>query len=117
MEYVQNCWPEYKEDVKIAALRMYPPRGELSAIDGILTRGDRIAIAHSMQTEIVKRIHEEHSALQNVKKEQTRAFSGKTLTRKSRTLSRDVNIALQRNHRRDENFFCRQNLRIDHSRK
>ena len=57
-----NCkgWPEYKEDVKLAALPIYPYIGELSTVNGILTIEDRMVITLFMRKEIFGRIREGH---------------------------------------------------------
>ena len=60
MDYTCKGWPRYREDVKLAALTMYPYRGELSVVSGILTKGDRMLIPVSMRKEILGRIHEGH---------------------------------------------------------
>lgn len=59
-EYVVNGWPLYKEDVQLAALSMFPYRGELSVVDGLLVKGDRIVIPYSMRTELLETIHQGH---------------------------------------------------------
>ena len=53
MDYTCKGWPEYKEDVKLAALPMYPYR-ELSIVNGILTTGDRMIISLSMKKKSVE---------------------------------------------------------------
>ena len=57
VDYTCKGWPEYKEDVNLAALPMYPYRGELSSGNGILTKGDRMVLPLSME-KILGRIHE-----------------------------------------------------------
>lgn len=60
MEYVKKGWPEYKEDVKLGARNLYAIRGELSEWNGLLVKGERLTIPHSMQKEVLQKIHEGH---------------------------------------------------------
>ena len=63
MEYTLHGWPAYKEDVKLAARDFYAIRGELSVIDGLLVKGDKIVIPHDMRKEILERIHDGHMGI------------------------------------------------------
>ena len=60
LEYTISGWPVYKEKVKLAARNLFAIRGELSVIDGILMRGDRILIPDPLRREILVRIHDGH---------------------------------------------------------
>lgn len=60
LDYTTTGWPDYKEDVKLAARDFYAIRGELSSHEGLLIRGDRIVIPFSMRREILDRIHDGH---------------------------------------------------------
>ena len=59
MEYTIHGWPQYKEDVQLAA-RDFIIRGELSLHDGLLVRGDRIVVPFSLRKQILERIHKSH---------------------------------------------------------
>lgn len=60
MEYTIHGWPQYKEDVQLAARDFFIIRGELSLHDGLLVRGDRIVVPFSLRKQILERIHEGH---------------------------------------------------------
>ena len=59
-EYTIHGWPQYKEDVQLAAKDFFIIRGELSLHDGLLVRGDRIVVPFSLRKQILDRIHEGH---------------------------------------------------------
>ena len=67
LNYTRQGWPEYREDVKIAALSMFPFRNELSQVDGILVKDDRIVVPYKMRKEILERIHEGHFGITKCK--------------------------------------------------
>jgi len=60
LEHTISGWPVYKEKVQLAARNLFAIRGELSVVDGILTRGDRIVIPYPLRREILDRIHDGH---------------------------------------------------------
>ena len=60
MEYTIHGWPQYKEDVQLAARDFFIIRGELSLHDELLVRGDRIVVPFSLRKQILERIHEGH---------------------------------------------------------
>ena len=60
MEYTIHGWPQYKEDVQLAARDFFIIRGELSLHFGLLVRGDRIVVPFSLRKQILERIHEGH---------------------------------------------------------
>ena len=59
MEYTIHGWPQYREDVQLAA-RDFIIRGKLSLHDGLLVRGDGIVVPFSLRKQILDRIHEGH---------------------------------------------------------
>ena len=67
VDYTCKGWPEYREDVKFAALPMCPYRRELSIVNDILIKGDRTVIPLSMRKEILGRIHEGHFGISKCK--------------------------------------------------
>ena len=60
MEYTIHGWPQYKEDIQLAARDFFIIRGELSLHDGLLVRGDRIVVPSSLRKQVLERIHEGH---------------------------------------------------------
>ena len=63
MEYTIHGWPQYKEDVQLAAREFSIIRGELSIHDGLLVTGDRIVIPFNLRKQILQRIQEGHMAV------------------------------------------------------
>ena len=59
-DYTLAGWPIYKQDVMLSARELYNIRNELSVVDGLLLRGDRIIIPYAMRREILERIHDGH---------------------------------------------------------
>ena len=54
MEYTIHGWPQYMEDVQLAARDFFIIRGELSLHDGLLVRGDRIVVPFSLRKQILQ---------------------------------------------------------------
>ena len=60
VKYTTEGWPQYKEDVQLAARPYYALRGELSVYDGLLLRGSRIVIPESLRKEMLEKVHLGH---------------------------------------------------------
>lgn len=60
LNYTLVGWPEYKQDVMLAARDYFDIRNELSVFNGLLVRGDRIVIPFSRRRLILERIHDGH---------------------------------------------------------
>lgn len=73
MEYTMYGWPQYKEDIVLAARPFYDIRNELSVVDGLLVRGDRIVIPYSLRNEVMTSIHDGHLGINKCRE---RANSG-----------------------------------------
>ena len=63
MEYTIHDWPQYKEDVQLAAGDFFIIRGELSLHDGLLVKEDRIVVPFSLRKQILERIYEGHKGV------------------------------------------------------
>ena len=63
MRYTTEGWPQYKEDVQLAARPFYALRGELSIYDGLLLRGSRILIPESLRKEMLEKVHLGHMGI------------------------------------------------------
>ena len=64
LQYTREGWPEYKEDVMLAARELYSVKDELSERDGVLIRGDRIVIPYSCRQDILGKIHDGHQGIE-----------------------------------------------------
>ncbi|GFS12543.1 Pol polyprotein [Elysia marginata] len=60
MTYVQEGWPVFKQDIKLAARKFFAIRGELSCWHGILLKGDRIVVPLELREEVLDKIHAGH---------------------------------------------------------
>ena len=56
-------WPSSTKQVPHKLLPYYRERGELSVVDGIVTKGSCIVIPESLRPEILERLHESHQGL------------------------------------------------------
>lgn len=63
MDYTKSGWPQYKEDVALAARDLFAVRSELSVAEGVLLRGDRIVIPFSLRKDILEKIHHGHQGI------------------------------------------------------
>jgi transposase InsO family protein len=63
VKYTREGWPQYKEDVILAARELYGVKDELSVCDGLLIRGKRIVVPFSLRKQILDRIHDGHQGI------------------------------------------------------
>ena len=65
--YINNGWPRNKEDVS-EVLRVYwSYKEDLSVINGIIFKGERIVIPMKMRTDILKKLHQSHMGIEKTK--------------------------------------------------
>ena len=62
MSFVINGWP-HKSQLKGPVKKYYSVSSELSVIDGLLLRGNRIVVPSALQSDMLKRIHEGHQGI------------------------------------------------------
>lgn len=60
MELVMNGWPGGKRNIPPSAFPYFDIRDTLSAADGVLLKGEAIAIPQSLRSRIRKRLHSSH---------------------------------------------------------
>ena len=53
-------WPDNKEDVSPAVRQYWSYRDELTCLDGLLFKGDKIIVPKTLQSEMLEKIHETH---------------------------------------------------------
>ncbi|KAI2647671.1 hypothetical protein H4Q32_027377 [Labeo rohita] len=61
--YAERGWPAYVEDIAKPAREFFAERGCLGRLNGIVRRGNQIAIPSSLRAEILERIHNLHMGL------------------------------------------------------
>ena len=59
-EIIKSGWPETKSHAPVNTREYWDIRDELSEIDGIIFKGDRIVVPPSQRKEMLERIHQEH---------------------------------------------------------
>ena len=60
---IQHGWPKSKEDVPNAVRQYWDYKDELSPVDGLLFRAQRLIVPHSWRKEMLNRIHESHQGI------------------------------------------------------
>ena len=59
-EYITDGWPNSSKSLPLSLMPFYRERGELSVVDGIITKGSCIVIPRTMRAEIPEKLHESH---------------------------------------------------------
>ena len=57
---IRKGWPDNKEDVFPAVRQYWSYRDELTCLDGLLFKGDKIIVPKTLQSEMLEKIHETH---------------------------------------------------------
>ncbi len=65
---VLSGWPETKQEVPIKAREYWHCREEISEIDGILLKNERIIIPSSLRPEMLEKIHVGHMGVEKCKR-------------------------------------------------
>ena len=59
LEYTLSSWPQYKDDVKLAARELYSVKDDLSEFDGLLVRATELSFhTYSGKTTLVVKCRE-----------------------------------------------------------
>ena len=67
IEIIKRGWPETKACVSYSTRMYWDVRDELSELNGIILRGERILIPISMRKEMLERIHQGHMGIEKSK--------------------------------------------------
>ena len=67
IKQIRDGWPESQRDVDPRMLAYHSYRNELSVVDGMVLKGDRILIPQSMRKNILNILHQGHQGIENVK--------------------------------------------------
>lgn len=62
---IQKGWPKHKKDTPRDIMHYYSFQEELSVQDGIIFRGERAVIPHSLQRDIIRQIHSSHLGVES----------------------------------------------------
>ena len=68
IEIIKRGWPETKACVSNSTHMYWDVRHELSELNGIILRGERILIPISMRKEMLGRIHQGHMGIEESKR-------------------------------------------------
>ena len=60
---IQHGWPKSKKDVPNALRQYWDSRDELSSVDGLLFKAQRLIVPHSWRKEMLDHIHESHQGI------------------------------------------------------
>ena len=63
MDTISNGWPEDKNQVHACLLPYFPFRDELTVQDGIILRGERVVIPHSLRLDMKMKVHSGHPGI------------------------------------------------------
>ena len=69
-------WPNNREDVPPAVRQYWSYRDELTCLDGLLFKGDKIIVPKTLQSEMLEKIHETHLGIVKCKNRATKSCSG-----------------------------------------
>jgi len=67
-ETVLNGWPEKKSQTAKEIQGYWNFREEISVVDGVLFKGERLIVPASMRAEMLKRIHESHLGIESCRR-------------------------------------------------
>ena len=65
---IQNGWPKNREDVPNTVRQYWDNRDELSSVDGLLFKAQRLVVPHSLRKEMLDLIHESHQRIVKYKR-------------------------------------------------
>ena len=57
---IQNGWPEHKNNVSQSIRQYYDIQDELLCQNGIIFKGDRVIVPHSLRAAMLDRVHYAH---------------------------------------------------------
>jgi hypothetical protein len=64
---IQNGWPEKRQQCDSKTLAYWNFRDELSVVDGILLKGEKVIIPKSLQSEMLQKVHTSHLGMEKCK--------------------------------------------------
>ncbi|KAK2552099.1 Transposon Ty3-I Gag-Pol polyprotein [Acropora cervicornis] len=67
-ETIKYGWPETKGEIPVSIHAYWDVRDELSELNGVVLRGDRIVIPPSMRKEMLEKIHQGHMGIEKSKR-------------------------------------------------
>ena len=76
-QYIRNGWPTQIKQVDSVAKQLWPFREELTIINEIMFKGERIVIPASLQKEILIKLHQSHFGIEKTKLRAGKQYFGK----------------------------------------
>ena len=67
-ETITSGWPETRAEAPASTLPYWDVRDQLSEIDGIILKGERVLVPPSMRKEMLERIHQGHMGIEKLKR-------------------------------------------------
>jgi hypothetical protein len=65
METIARGWPDHKDKLPMSVVPYFNYRDELSMLDGIVLRGERVVIPKSMRREMKDKVHAGHLGIKS----------------------------------------------------
>lgn len=84
--YIQQGWPETRKQCHSSAADFWNFRDEISMIDGIIMKGDRIYIPVSVRPVMLKRLHEGHLGIEKTTQRARQVMFWPRITQDIKTL-------------------------------
>ena len=99
MNIIQNGWPNLREKILLSALPYWNICDELSVIDGIILKGNRIVVPSTMRKEMLQRIHYGHMGIEKSKRRARDAVYWPLLSQRIAEMVSKCNMCLE--HRKE----------------
>ena len=63
-DYIQHGWPEHRNDCCQSVIECWNYREELSCIDGIILKGEKIFVPTTLRQDMLQKVHEGHFGIE-----------------------------------------------------
>uniref|UniRef100_A0A3P9MQF2 Gypsy retrotransposon integrase-like protein 1 n=1 Tax=Oryzias latipes TaxID=8090 RepID=A0A3P9MQF2_ORYLA len=97
-QMIQSDWPESRKRCPTTVAEYWNHRHEISEVDGILLKGEKIIIPHSLRTDMLSRIHTGHLGIEKSKQRARDVLFWPGMGKQIETLVGSCSICLERRH-------------------